>query len=69
MSREFYVNDAGRQMDILAVSVWMRYLEHLGATVPFPEDGYRGDYVKDIAARLQELAWATTTSAAGSTDR
>ncbi len=52
VSREFYVNDAGRQMDILAASVWLRYLEQLGGTVAFPADGYRADYVRDIAARL-----------------
>ncbi|MCZ7653722.1 MAG: arginine--tRNA ligase [Rhodocyclaceae bacterium] len=34
--REFYVNDAGRQMDILALSTWLRYLELFGATIPFP---------------------------------
>jgi arginyl-tRNA synthetase len=52
--REFYINDAGRQMDILAVSVWLRYLELRGATVVFPEDGYRGDYVRLIAASLEQ---------------
>jgi len=54
VSREFYVNDAGRQMDILALSVWLRYLQARGTVVPFPEDGYRGDYVRDIAARLAD---------------
>ncbi len=52
VSREFYINDAGRQMDILAVSVWLRYLETRGAAVAFPADGYRGDYVRDIARAL-----------------
>ena len=52
VTREFYVNDAGRQMDILALSVWLRYLQMRNADVPFPEEGYRGDYVRDIAARL-----------------
>ena len=52
--REYYVNDAGRQMNILAVSVWLRYLEACGETVPFPSNGYRGDYVRGIAARLRE---------------
>ena len=52
IEREFYINDAGRQMDILALSVWMRYLETHGRTVPFPDDGYRGDYVRDIGAAL-----------------
>jgi arginyl-tRNA synthetase len=52
VEREFYINDAGRQMDILALSAWLRYLESPGRAVPFPEDGYRGDYVRDIAAAL-----------------
>ena len=52
VSREFYINDAGRQMDILATSVWLRYLEARGVAVAFPADGYRGDYVRDIARAL-----------------
>lgn len=52
--REYYINDAGRQADILAVSVWLRYLERCGETVAFPASGYPGEYVKDIAARLYE---------------
>ena len=52
VSREYYVNDAGRQMDILCVSVWVRYLELCGETLPFPENGYQGDYVR---TRAQEL--------------
>jgi arginyl-tRNA synthetase len=52
--REYYVNDAGRQMDILAASVWLRYLEQLGEELPFPANGYRGDYVRPVAARLRE---------------
>jgi arginyl-tRNA synthetase len=50
--REYYVNDAGRQMDILATSVWLRYLELCGEELLFPSNGYRGDYVWDIAAAL-----------------
>jgi arginyl-tRNA synthetase len=50
--REYYVNDAGRQMDILAASVWLRYLEACGETLAFPANGYRGDYVRPIAAAL-----------------
>jgi arginyl-tRNA synthetase len=51
--REYYVNDAGRQMDILATSVWLRYLELAGVELPaFPANAYRGDYVYDIAATL-----------------
>jgi arginyl-tRNA synthetase len=50
--REYYVNDAGRQMDILAASVYLRYLDLCGETVPFPANGYQGDYVWDISATL-----------------
>ena len=50
--REYYVNDAGRQMDILATSVWLRYLELAGVSLAFPSNGYKGDYVYDIAATL-----------------
>ena len=54
VEREYYVNDAGRQMDILAVSVWLRYLEFLGEELPFPAGAYRGDYVRAIAAALEQ---------------
>jgi len=50
--REYYVNDAGRQMDILAASVWLRYLELCGEELTFPTNAYKGDYVWDIAATL-----------------
>jgi len=50
--REYYVNDAGRQMQVLTVSVWLRYLELCGATVHFPASGYRGEYILDIARHL-----------------
>jgi len=52
VQREYYVNDAGRQMDILGTSVWLRYLEHCGVQLPFPSNGYQGEYVKDIAEQL-----------------
>jgi arginyl-tRNA synthetase len=52
--REYYVNDAGRQMDILGVSVWLRLLENKGETVPFPSGGYRGDYIRDIASEINK---------------
>ena len=52
--REFYVNDAGRQMDILALSTWLRYLELHGSTLPFPKNAYQGDYVRDMAAAIQK---------------
>ena len=49
VQREYYVNDNGRQMDILAVCVWLRYLELCGETPNFPDNGYRGEYIYDIA--------------------
>ncbi len=53
--REYYVNDAGRQVDILALSVWLRYLEALGEPVAFPAGGYRGGYVAEIADALRRM--------------
>ena len=50
--REYYVNDAGRQMDILAASVWLRYLEAFGEQFAFPANGYRGGYIQPIADKL-----------------
>ncbi len=50
--REYYVNDAGRQMDILAASVYLRYLDLCGETIVFPNNAYQGDYIWDIAATL-----------------
>ncbi len=55
VAREYYINDAGRQVDILAVSVWMRYLEGCGEAVPFPENGYRGEYVRAVARSLRAI--------------
>ncbi|MCB1616494.1 MAG: arginine--tRNA ligase [Pseudomonadales bacterium] len=52
VDREYYVNDAGRQMDILATSVWLRYLELCGETLAFPSNGYKGDYIVDYAKTL-----------------
>lgn len=51
--REYYVNDSGRQMDILAVSVWLRYLQDNGSVLVFPSNGYRGEYVHAIATELK----------------
>ncbi|MEY4719443.1 MAG: hypothetical protein RL563_2061 [Pseudomonadota bacterium] len=56
VEREYYVNDAGRQMDILATSIWLRYLEECGEVLPFPSNGYRGEYIRDIALRLHQQA-------------
>lgn len=54
VSREYYINDAGRQVDLLADSLEARYRQQLGQDVPLPEDGYRGDYLIDIANELIE---------------
>ena len=52
--REYYVNDAGRQMHILATSVWLRYLALSGVNITFPVNGYQGEYVKVIAEQLMQ---------------
>ena len=49
VDNEYYVNDAGRQMDILAVSIYLRYLSLCGENLRFPDNGYQGQYIKDIA--------------------
>ncbi|MFA5170755.1 MAG: arginine--tRNA ligase [Sulfuriferula sp.] len=49
VEREYYVNDAGRQMDILTISTWLRYLALCGENVAFPANAYKGDYVIDMA--------------------
>jgi len=52
VQREYYFNDAGRQMRILGESTKARYLELLGLASTFPEDGYQGDYIYDIARSM-----------------
>ena len=52
VTREYYVNDAGRQMDILGLSTWLRYLEQHGESVPFPPNAYQGGYVRDMAQQM-----------------
>lgn len=52
--REYYFNNAGRQMRVLGESVRARYLELVGRPVPFPEDGYQGEYIREIAAALRD---------------
>ncbi len=52
VDREYYVNDAGRQMDILATSTYLRYLELTGQSLVFPKNAYQGDYVKEIAQSI-----------------
>jgi arginyl-tRNA synthetase len=53
VSREYYVNDAGRQMDILALSTWLRYLELHGVNIPFPSNAYQGGYVSGMAQQIR----------------
>ena len=52
VQREYYVNDAGRQMDILGTSVWLRYLGLCGESFVFPSNGYKGDYIMSISQSL-----------------
>ncbi len=52
--REYYVNDAGRQMDILATTIWLRYLEECGEVLPFPSNAYRGEYVRTVASQIHQ---------------
>lgn len=54
ITREYYYNDAGRQMRLLADSVEARYREQVGETMDFPEDGYQGDYIRDLAKNILE---------------
>ena len=64
VAREYYVNDAGRQMDILGVSVFLRWLESQDIAISFPEAGYRGDYIRDIASAI-DTDGLTSSSGAG----
>ena len=52
VTQEYYINDVGRQMDILMLSIWCRYLEQFAHKFEFPENLYQGDYIKNIAAQL-----------------
>jgi arginyl-tRNA synthetase len=54
VEKEFYINDAGRQVKLLGMSVFARYKQLCGRQYPFPENGYKGDYVEDIAKELKE---------------
>jgi arginyl-tRNA synthetase len=54
VTREYYFNDAGRQMRILGDSVRLRYLQLLGEDIEFPDDYYQGDYITDIARQIRE---------------
>ena len=54
VDREYYFNNAGRQMRVLGESLKLRYLEELGEKIDFPDDYYQGEYIKDIAKKLVE---------------
>ena len=62
--REYYFNNAGRQMQVLGDSVRARYLELLGRPAQLPEDGYQGDYIREIAADIEAKHGATLADAA-----
>ena len=53
---EYYVNDIGRQMDILSLSVWIRYLQIQGIDESLPQAAYQGGYIREIAARVDQCA-------------
>ena len=66
VTREYYINDAGRQADVLAVSVWLRHLELSGCPAPvFPKRGYPGGYIGEIAARFRDAHGEAEPLAAG----
>ena len=54
VQKEYYVNDNGRQMDILATSIWLRYIELCGIPIVFPDNGYQGEYIFDIARKVRK---------------
>ena len=56
VDNEYYVNDAGRQMDILTVSIYLRYLTICGEDLRFPDNGYQGQYINDIAQVIYETS-------------
>jgi arginyl-tRNA synthetase len=57
VTTEYYVNDAGRQMDILAISVWIRYLQHQNKDITsFPTNAYQGKYVEEIASAFYRIS-------------
>lgn len=64
--REYYVNDAGRQLEVLALSVWLRLVEQAGGDNPLPEGAYRGEYVRELAGRIgRELPHAAEAASGG----
>jgi arginyl-tRNA synthetase len=62
VTREYYYNNAGRQMRVLAESAYARYRQQFDESYPFPEDGYQGDYIRNIAQKLKERSGNTLVS-------
>ena len=54
VQREYYINDAGNQMDMFNRSVYARYVQAYGGEVEVPEEGYSGEYLVDLAGELRE---------------
>ncbi len=54
VQKEYYINDSGRQIRTLGTSVWLRLLQKAGKNIEFPDDCYKGDYIKDLAAEIYE---------------
>jgi arginyl-tRNA synthetase len=54
VTTEYYINDVGNQMNTLGRSTWLRYLEIYGKAVDFPQDHYRGEYIKDVALKVKD---------------
>ncbi|WP_217125988.1 arginine--tRNA ligase [Hydrogenophilus thiooxidans] len=67
VTREYYVNDAGRQMDILTLSTWLRYLALFGVAIPFPKNAYQGQYVVAMAETLKQAHGARFCTATAET--
>lgn len=65
VAREYYINDAGRQMEILSASTWLRYLERCGEQFAFPANGYRGAYIIAIAEELYAARGTALRRSAG----
>ncbi|MCE5194951.1 MAG: arginine--tRNA ligase [Nitrospiraceae bacterium] len=63
IDKEYYINDAGRQVRLLALSVFAKYKELIGVNYPFPEEGYKGEYIKDIAQKIIEKEGSKYSSA------
>ncbi len=66
--REYYVNDAGRQMDVLGASVWARWAQANGVELAFPRGGYRGDYIRDVANEIDFSGIEVPTTEAATAD-